>query len=81
VYPTLSDGNFNVSFSGKKNNPLLLVVRNTFGQEFYSKGFLLDNDRFFQPLDLSAVLTPGIYMVIASSDDRVFSKRIVVRKD
>jgi hypothetical protein len=60
---------------------LLLVVRNTLGQEFYSKGFVLDSDRFFQPLDLSDVLTPGIYMVIASSDDRVFSKRIVVNRD
>lgn len=78
VYPTRSLGNFNVSFEGRKDEPLLIVVRNFLGQEFYSKGFILDSNHLIQPIDLSGILAPGIYLVVASSDDRVFSKRIVV---
>ena len=78
VYPTRSVGNFNISFSGQKDKPLLVVVRNCLGQEFYSMGFIVDTDMFIQPIELCGTLTPGMYLVIASSDDRVFSKRILV---
>ena len=78
VYPTRSIGNFNISFSGQKDKPLLIVVRNVLGQEFYSNGFVLDTDFFVQPMELSGILTPGIYLVIASSDDHVFSRRIII---
>jgi hypothetical protein len=53
-------------------------VRNFLGQEFYSKGFITNTDLFIQSIDLSDVLVPGIYLVIGSSDDRVFSRRIVI---
>lgn len=79
VYPTRSMGDFNVSFSGRKDKPLLIVVRNVLGQEFYSKEFILDKDLLVQPIELSNVLNPGMYLVVASSDDCIFSKRIVVK--
>jgi hypothetical protein len=79
VYPSPSSGNFNVSISGEKGKAVLLIVRDALGREFYSKVLLLDNDDFTQAIDLSGKIPSGIYMVTASSDDRVLEKKIVIR--
>jgi len=79
VYPTPSFGNFNVFFKGITGKEVLLVVRNMMGEEFYSKGFMLDEHSFLQSINLSGKLIPGIYIVIASSDDRVFNRIITIQ--
>ena len=78
VYPTPSSGDFNISIKGIKGKEVLLVIRNMLGQEFYSKGVVLDNGLFIQSVNLSGKLAPGIYMVIASGDDRIYEKKIVI---
>ena len=79
VYPSLSSGDFTVSYSGETGKDVLLVIRNILGQEFYSKGFILENDLFVQSVNLSGQLAPGIYFVVASSDDRIFEKKVVIK--
>jgi hypothetical protein len=79
VYPSLSSGNFNVSVSGEKGKKFLLVVRDILGKEYYSTELIIDNDTFIQNLDLSEKLSPGLYMVTASSDDHLLQKRIVIK--
>ena len=79
VYPSPSSGIFQVSFNSPKGEEILLVVCNLLGQVYYSKGFIVDENFFVQSLDLSEKLPPGVYMVIASTDQQVFSKKIVIQ--
>lgn len=79
VYPTVSSGAFEVSFTGAKNKELMLSVRNLLGQTFYSKGFIVDDNLFVQSIDLSEKLTPGVYLVSVLSGQEVFSKKIVIQ--
>jgi hypothetical protein len=79
VYPTPSSGDFTVSYSGKNGKAVLLVIRNILGQEYYSKGFILGNELFVQSVSLSGKLPAGVYMVTASSDNRILEKRIVIK--
>ena len=79
VYPSISSGDFTVSYSGKKDQEVLLSIRNILGQEFYQKEFILENEHFIQPLNLSGKLAPGVYFVTTSSDDRILEKKTVIK--
>ena len=70
---------FQFSFVGKKDAEILIIVRNMLGHDYYAKGFILDNDVFVQSINLSGTLTPGMYTVIASSSNQLFTKRIVIK--
>jgi hypothetical protein len=79
VYPTLSSGTFTVSYSGNTGQEVLLVIRNILGQEYYSKGFIIENGSFVQAINLTDKLSPGVYMIVASSDDRIHEKKIIIK--
>ncbi len=79
VFPSPSSGNINVSVSGGKGKKVLLIIRNVLGSELYSKEILPDSDNSVQPLELSGLLAPGVYMISASSEDKMLEKKIVIR--
>ena len=79
VYPSPSSGDFHVVLNAEKGKEVQLVVRDLLGKEFYSKGFILDDDVFVQSLNLSGKLSPGVYFITASSDRFSVEKKIVIR--
>jgi hypothetical protein len=79
VYPSVSSGVFQVSFTGAKYKEHTLIIRNLLGQIYYSKGFVMEENSYTQFIDLSGELTPGVYMVTVLDGQHVFSKKIVIQ--
>jgi hypothetical protein len=79
VYPTISSGDFHVSFSGKQGQRTTVVVRNMWGQDIYSAEIFMDKNELIQPVSLPGIRVPGLYTVIASASGSVFVRSIVIR--
>lgn len=81
VYPNPNDGeNINLSISGNKSEEVLVVVYDVTGKKSFSKIIITqNNDTEVYALDPSNKLSAGIYMITATSDQSIFSKRLVVK--
>ena len=70
-----------IELSALKGQNILVVVRDIAGREFYSKVFITETDgNKTEALEIENTLTPGIYMVTASSKDASLSKKLVIMK-
>lgn len=59
---------------------LLVVVRDIRGQEMYSKITIADYDgNAYVGVDPSFTLAAGTYLIIGSSDNRMFSKKLIIK--
>ncbi|MFH1320318.1 MAG: T9SS type A sorting domain-containing protein [Bacteroidota bacterium] len=79
VYPNPSDGSFYVDVKGKKDDEVLVVVRDMFGKEFYSKVVILSNNGYTLAVDPYQRLSPGVYLVVASSNEKYYNNKIVIK--
>lgn len=66
------------SLMGSENKEVLVVLRNDKGEESYSK-VVIDEQNNVISSDAPAKLDNGIYTVVASSDNKLFSQKLVVR--
>ncbi len=80
VYPGSSGNAFNVSIVSKKKKQVLVVVRDIQGKEFYSKFILLRSVDEIVAIEPEGTLPPGLYTVVASSNNAIFSKKIMITK-
>ncbi|MGE0568973.1 MAG: T9SS type A sorting domain-containing protein [Bacteroidia bacterium] len=72
--------NINVSITGTSDDEVLIIVSDLLGQELYSKIFVLNNDgKTIIGLDKLENLAPGMYNVLASSSDKLYNRKIVIR--
>ena len=64
---------------GSENKEVLVVLRNEKGLETYSK-VIIDkkNTVIFSPDDVNK-LDNGVYLVVASSDNKLYSQRVIVK--
>lgn len=82
VFPNPTDGkNINVSFKGNENNEEILVVLNDIeGKQVYSKVMLTsDNGSFINAIDTENRLPAGIYLIIGSSRNDIYSRKLVIK--
>ncbi|MBI3500814.1 MAG: T9SS type A sorting domain-containing protein [Bacteroidetes bacterium] len=79
VYPNPSSGPFNVSVRANAGDEILIVVRDVLGKEFYSKVVILSNDKEVVAIDPDGKLASGVYIVVASSNDTIYEKKIVIQ--
>ncbi|MBI3501102.1 MAG: T9SS type A sorting domain-containing protein [Bacteroidetes bacterium] len=79
VYPNPSSGAFNVSIAGRQGDKVLIVVRDLLDREFYSEVILLANDKETIAIDPSGKLAAGVYFVVATSNDAVYKKKLVIK--
>jgi hypothetical protein len=63
---------------GSENREVLVVLRSEKGIESYSKVFVDPNNNVL-PSDETAKLDMGTYTVVASSDNKLFSQKVVVK--
>lgn len=63
---------------GSENKEVLVVLRNDKGEESYTK-VVIDEQNNVISSDAPAKLDNGIYTVVASSDNKLFSQKLVVR--
>ena len=81
VYPNPSTGeNISLAINTAQGKQILVVVYDVTGRETYSKIIITEqkgNNVF--ALDPSGKLVSGIYLITATSDDAVYSKRLIVK--
>ena len=77
--PAFSNTNLNVSVNGAKDSEVLIVVTDMLGQEFYSKVTVLSTDEQVIAIDPSHQLAAGVYTVVATSNDEIQKKKIVIQ--
>ncbi len=66
--------------SNVPNQEVLIVVNNMLGQQMYSKVLVTDNNgKVLQAIDPYKQLSAGTYIVVASANDKLVSKRLVIQ--
>ena len=81
VYPNPSDGEyFNLFVEGlPQENEILVVVRDMMGREHYSKVIVTSsNGQLNTAIDPYDKLPKGTYIVTGSTNDRLFSQKLIV---
>jgi len=81
VYPNPIDNktNFTVEVSGYKNEEILVVLRDVQGREFFSKVLLSQDNNETFIVDETHNLAPGTYIVTASSNDKIYNYKVIVK--
>ena len=82
VFPNPNQGEEDtyVSLQGFKADDLLVVVYDMLGREIYSKIELIENEGFLFTISTDGHrLTPGIYLITASANDKVFHQKLIVK--
>ncbi len=81
LFPNPADpGNATIELMGKEGHELRVVLYNAEGKEVYTKTQLLSKTAEVKvSLDPSAKLSPGIYFVVASSENKLISKKLIIK--
>jgi len=81
VYPNPVNQNdpFYMNFSGFGDEEVLVVLRDIQGREFYSKVIITAADNQIVAFDPDQRIPVGTYLVIASSDDQLYTQKLIVK--
>jgi len=79
VFPNPSFGDFKINLSGIENQEVLVVVKDVTGKEYYSKVVVAQKDEEIIAVDMAGTLAPGTYLVMASSLNKLYSKKIIIK--
>ncbi|HLP12341.1 MAG TPA: T9SS type A sorting domain-containing protein [Flavobacteriales bacterium] len=80
-FPNPNDGNsFNLEFTGFSDEEVLLVVKDIQGKSYFSKMYVVSDHANVVAISLEQKLPAGAYLVVASTDDNLVSKRIIVNQ-
>jgi len=83
VYPNPAKTGDNFYVDLKQRDPyekILIVVRTIYGELLYSKVIITDSGgEVIEAIDMNKRLASGIYMVIGTSKDKYYSKKLIVR--
>jgi fibronectin-binding autotransporter adhesin len=58
---------------------MLLVLKDKEGKEQYSKFIILVDDKTLIAVDIEKKVNPGNYLVIATSNDKIYGKKVTVK--
>lgn len=79
VYPNPTSGPINLHMKVNAGDEVMIMVRDVFGKDHYSTVVITsDNDEVFA-IDPDQKIAPGMYVVVATSHDYVYEKKIVVQ--
>jgi len=77
VFPNPAIDKFNITNDAfKPHESVLVVLYNTAGVEVYSKIIVKENEII--AVDTESRLEPGIYVIVASSQDHLYKKKIII---
>ena len=81
LYPNPNTGDeINVLINSSKDSEILVVLYDVTGKEVYSKVVItsVDGNNIYA-IDTSNKLSPGVYLVTATSNQNIYSKRLIIR--
>lgn len=62
------------------DNQILVVLRDINGNEVYSKIIISDKEGSFNyAMDAERKIAPGVYLIIATSDDQLYNQKLIIR--
>lgn len=76
--PTTQD-NINLSFKGFEGKEFLVVLRDISGKEYYSKVEIVNTDDEIIAYSPDVNIPRGVYLVTASSQNELYSQKIIIR--
>ncbi len=81
IYPNPNDGEqFNVKINSNENNDVLVVLKDIYGNELYTKVFISSkNDNVVFAIDLGQKLNSGVYFISATSNQKIYNKRLIIQ--
>ena len=81
IFPNPSEGNtINVSLENADAKEVLVVVFDVTGKESYSKVLITNEaNNSVYAIDPSNTLAPGVYLITATSNQKIYSKRLIVK--
>jgi len=79
VYPNPTQGKFWVDVKGNEGEEVLVVVLDLLGKEHYSKIIILEDSIHTIAMDPSNKLASGVYLIVASSSNKLYKKKLVIR--
>lgn len=79
--PLINGQSLNVAISSLSvDKEILIVVVNVTGEEMFSKVYVSDlQGEVLEAIDLEGRLSAGTYFIIASSDSKVYNKKIIIK--
>ena len=77
--PIDNASNLNIKVSGYQNEEVVVVLRDMQGKEFLSRVLLSEGDNQLFIVDETKSLTPGAYIVTASSNDKIYNYKLIVK--
>lgn len=80
VFPNPSGGDgIKMNFENMENTEVLVVLRDINGKEFYSKVLVVLENAEIIGIDTENRLTPGTYIITATSNNLLYSKKLIVK--
>jgi hypothetical protein len=81
VYPNpiTNTTNFNVKVNGYPNQQVIVVLRDVQGREFVSKVLLTVEGNEVFMVEETKLLPPGAYIITATSNDKIYNYKVIVR--
>lgn len=80
IYPNPAvGGKFTINLKSLENKEVLVVLRDNSGKEYFSKLMLAEEDSKIIGIDLERKLLPGVYIVTASSNNLLYSQKLIIK--
>ena len=68
-----------IEFDNIVDKELLVVIRDVHGREFYSKAIINIEKGQLIGLPIDSQIPSGVYLITASSENKVYSKRLIIK--
>ena len=78
-YPDQAHTKKNIESGGLTNQEVLVVLQDAEGVEYSAKVTIIQEDSQLFATDASQMIPPGIYVIISSSDENIYSQKIIVK--
>lgn len=80
IFPNPTTGLINITVVTKQTGKEMLIeIRDLLGRDLYSQSFVISNNSQAFAIDLSKILAPGSYVMMATFNGRIYEKRIVLQ--
>ncbi len=77
--PVSQNEAINIEFTTLENKEILVLIRDVSGKEYFSKVIVSSSKNQLTAIDLENKLAAGVYIVIASSNNKLYSKKLIVK--
>lgn len=79
VFPNPTEGELNINIKDIEGKEVLVVIRDMMGKECFTKVILSQENQQLIAFDSEHKLAAGVYIVTASSSNKLYSKKIIVK--